>query len=273
MNDRPDPQEARAVPDPLSRSEEVRSGSGAAVGGPEPAGSDTGRRRRLRGRFGRGGRSSTVDSVVTQAIPLTSASDSPTDTATNSAREEDEDLLDPAWAPQRRTNRLSYVLAAGLVAALGFIGGVLVQKKNDAGLTGSAAASAGRTLRAGSGQGFGASPSGTMGSTGPGSTSQGSGGQGAGGQGTADSGSAGGSGTAAGTPVVVGKVVSVAAGTAVVENFAGTRVTVHIGVTTMVTAPGMTGLRVGAMVSVIGDKATDGSVNATSVVSRGTGSG
>lgn len=214
MNDRPDNQAPQPVPDTGPQPAEATPERDPA----ERVDAAPGWRGRFRGWFAGGG-----------------ADRDPVGAAVDPAPDDDLDLLDPAWTPPQRINRLTLVLAAGLVAALGFAGGVLVQKRHDAGLAGpSAAGAAGRNFRAGAG---------------------------------------GGSGTADGTPVVVGKVASVAAGTVVVENFAGTRVTVHVGATTPVTVPGMTGLQVGATVSVAGAKATDGSVNATSVVSRGTGNG
>jgi hypothetical protein len=53
-----------------------------------------------------------------------------------------------------------------------------------------------------------------------------------------------------------------------VTNFAGTIVTVTVPVTTTVTVTGLGGLTVGAPVSVVGTKAADGTVTATSITSR-----
>src|SRR5664279_4234823 len=53
--------------------------------------------------------------------------------------DEPDDLFEKEWDAPRRTNRLTAVLVAGLVAVAGFAGGVLTQKNHDAGLTASAA--------------------------------------------------------------------------------------------------------------------------------------
>ncbi|HET9653947.1 MAG TPA: hypothetical protein VFP72_01235 [Kineosporiaceae bacterium] len=283
MNDRADNQATQPVPDTVPWSAEAAPERDPA----ERVDAALGRRSRFWGRLGEARAGSPADSPAGQGIPPVARDGSPADAVVDPVPDGDLDLLGPAWTPQRRINRLTLVLTAGLVAALGFAGGVLVQKQHDAGLAGpSAAGAAGRTFRGGAGgqgfggqgfggqgggagQGFGGNGSGTVGSgaQGPGGS------RGAAGSGPSGADAGGGSGTAAGAPVVVGKVVSVAAGTVVVENFAGTRVTVHVGATTPVTAPGVTGLQVGATVSVTGDKAADGSVNATSVVSRGAGNG
>ena len=46
----------------------------------------------------------------------------------------DDDLFDADWNRPKRTNRLTRVLLAGIVAALAFGGGVAVQKRHDTGL-------------------------------------------------------------------------------------------------------------------------------------------
>jgi hypothetical protein len=174
---------------------------------------------------------------------------------------DDLDLLEPPWAAPPLANRWTLLLAAGLLAALGFGGGVLVQKNHDAGLAGSAggAGAAARAFaRAG---GFGGA-GGTGGTGGFGGTG------GASGTGTQAGSGGSGSGSVTGTPVVVGTVVSVAAGTLVVQNFAGAKVTVKVPAGTPVTSTGLTGLQPGASVSVTGTKAADGTVTATSVTSR-----
>jgi hypothetical protein len=185
---------------------------------------------------------------------------------------EDLDLLDQVWTPPRRVSRFTVILAAGVVAALGFAGGGLVQKQHDAGLAGasnSGAAAARSFARAngfggtGATGGFGAGAPGTGGTAGSGAA--GSGAAGSGGTGS------GGSGAASGTPVVVGTVVSVGQGTLVVQNFAGAKVSVHVPAGTPVTAASLTGLRAGMTVSVTGTKAADGTVTATSVSSRSNG--
>lgn len=183
------------------------------------------------------------------------------------AADGDLDLLEPAWAPPPRANRWTVLLAGGLVAALGFGAGVLVQKNHDAGLVGSSAGAgaAARAFARANGFGGAGGAGGAQGGFGgmPG-VSGGRDGQ-VGGPGA---GSGGGPGAASGTPVVVGTVVSVGAGTLVVQNFAGTKVSVTVPEGTPVTTAGLAGLKAGATVSVTGTKAADGSVTATSVTSR-----
>jgi hypothetical protein len=170
----------------------------------------------------------------------------------------DLDLLEPSWTPPRRVNRWTGVLLAGLVAVTGFAAGVLVQKNHDAGLVdrSSGAAAAARAFgRAGDVPG-GAGGLGPSGSSSGGSSSGGSG--------------SGGSGSGAGLepPVVVGSVVSAGQEVLVVQDFAGTRTSVRVLAGTPVTTPGLTGLRPGVTVAVTGTKAADGTVTASSVVSR-----
>ena len=186
---------------------------------------------------------------------------------------EDLDLLDQVWTPPQRVSRLTVILAVGVVAALGFAGGVLVQKQHDAGLAGasnSGTAAAARQFARANGFGGAGAPGGFgAGAPGIGGTA-GSGAAGTGGTGSGGTGS-GGTGSASGTPVVVGTVVSVGRGTLVVQNFAGAKVSVHVPAGTPVTAASLTGLRAGMTVSVIGTKAADGTVTATSVSSRSNG--
>jgi hypothetical protein len=184
---------------------------------------------------------------------------------------EDLDLLDTVWAPPRRISRLTVLLAGGLVAAIGFGGGVLVQKNHDAGISTSSAAGAGAAARAfARANGFGGATGGGFGAgTG---ASAGTGGAGSGtGSGAAGSGSTGSGSAVSGPPVVVGTVVSLVPGTLVVQNFAGTKVTVHVPAGTPVTTTSLSGLRAGVSVSVTGTKAADGTVTATSVQSRSNG--
>lgn len=168
------------------------------------------------------------------------------------APEDDLDLLEPAWVASRRSNRLTVLLAGGIVAALAFGGGVLVQKHHDRALVAGAATSgAARVLaRGGAAQGLATGPPAVDGSGG--------------------SGGFGGSG-GSGAPVVVGTVVSVHADVLVVANFGGQKVTVRVPAGVPVTTSGLGGLRAGASVAVTGAKAPDGSVTATSVVSRKAG--
>ncbi len=184
------------------------------------------------------------------------------------AETDDLDLLEPSWQGPRRLNRLTVLLAAGIVAAGGFFGGVLVQKAHDRGLTSSSASLAGlaQRFRAAGGAGggglgeFGGGP-GAAGATGTGTGT----GTGAG-TGTSGSGAA-----AQATPVAVGTVLSITGNTLTIKNFGGRTVVVHVPPGTPVTASGLSGLRPGVSVSVAGTKAADGSVTATSVVSRAGG--
>jgi hypothetical protein len=158
------------------------------------------------------------------------------------------------WIPQPRTNRLTVLLVAGLVAVAGFAGGVFAQRQRTP-----ASASAASALGAGAVTGQrGGLPAGGFGA------------------GQAPAAAAGpGAGPAAPTsgspPVVVGTVVDATATTLRVRNFAGTVVVVHVPAGTPVTTAGLGGLRAGAAVAVTGTKSADGSVVASSVVNRTTG--
>lgn len=159
------------------------------------------------------------------------------------------------------------LLVAGIVMAVTFTGGVLVQKQHDRGLTG---------VGQGNGQRAGAFPGGYAGAF--------AGGNGGGGQFPADlpgggatpgagngsSGSGSSGAAAASPPVVVGQVTAVTGGTITVKNFAGKAVTVRVpqGAKVTISAKGdvsKLGLSVGATVSVSGSTAADGSVTATTV--------
>jgi hypothetical protein len=180
----------------------------------------------------------------------------------------DQDLLDD-WAAPPRAGRLTKTLALGLLAAVVFTGGALVQKQ----FGGDTAASAGAAGGFPGGQvggfpGGGAFPAGAF----PGAAGQAGAQPGAqpraqAGQGTASSGQAAGTGTSS-APAVVGTVTSVEGTDLVVENFAKKTVTVHVPETATVTTPGLTAVATGMTVTVVGAKAADGSVTATSVVAR-----
>jgi hypothetical protein len=182
----------------------------------------------------------------------------------------DDDLFEPDWDKPKRTNKLTWVLVALLVAALAFAGGVTVQKNHDEAL---AVAAAGTRTRAnqsaalggggGAGGGFGSS-------SGSGSGSGGSG-PGSGGAPSGSGTTTGGSGGTDATPVAIGTVKSISGTTFTLTNFAGTVVTVTVPPTATVTTNGLQGLAVGATVSVAGTTAADGNVTATSVTSRKTG--
>jgi hypothetical protein len=165
----------------------------------------------------------------------------------------DDDMFAENWDKPRRTNRLTALLVALIVAALAFAGGVAVQKAHDKGLV--AASAATRARGAGATGGTGA------------------GGTGAGGTGAGGTAAAGGTGGAGGTaaPVAIGTVKSISGSTLTLTNFAGTVVTVTVPPTATVTTDGLGGLVAGGTVSVAGTTAADGTVTATSITSRRTG--
>lgn len=167
------------------------------------------------------------DPDVTDVLPVTSVHD-PDD--------RDDDVLDEGWdAPPSKTSKLTLLLVAGVVVALGFGAGVLVQKNHDATLLGGA-------LRG--------RPAVTGGA--PAVRAQGS--------------------EQAGPPAVVGTVAAVSGETLTVTDFGGTAVTVTVPGTATVTASGLGHPKVGDPVSVSGTKGADGAVTATAVTVRsGTG--
>jgi hypothetical protein len=184
--------------------------------------------------------------------------------------EDEEDLFGREWDRPPRTNRLTALLATGLLAVLAFAGGVFVQKNNDAGLTSSTASAVSALRSRAAAGGFGGSASGGF----AGSGSGGFGGSAAGGSAAGGAGSGSGSGSggtaASDIPVVVGTLHTISGATLTVMNFGGTVVTVKVPATATVTTTGLGGLTVGASVSVAGTKAADGTVTATAVTSRRT---
>ena len=156
---------------------------------------------------------------------------------------DDEDWL-AAHAPRRRMHPVTAVLAAGVLMAGAFTGGVLVQKKHDAGSSTAAAALAGLpNFGAGGFAGF----------------------AGAGAQGVAGT-TAGASGVA-----VIGTVVSVKGTTLTVRNLAGKLVTVTVAAGVAVHAQQtltLAQLRSGRSITVSGKTANDGHVTATAVTAR-----
>ncbi|GAA3111147.1 hypothetical protein GCM10010464_87510 [Pseudonocardia yunnanensis] len=148
----------------------------------------------------------------------------------------DDDLFAENWDKPRRTNRLTAVLVALIMAALAFAGGVAAQKAHDKGLVTASAATRAR------GAGVGAP-----------------GGPAAGGAG----------GTA--SPVAIGTVKSISGSTLTLTNSAGAVVTVTVPPTATVTTDGLGGLVAGVTVSVAGTNAADGTVTATSITSHRTG--
>jgi Domain of unknown function (DUF5666) len=170
-----------------------------------------------------------------------------------------DDELDEEFAPRpkARLGAATIALAALLVAGVGFVVGVYVQKNHGpastSGASNTAAAAFASRARTG---GFGG---GTAGGTGFG------GGTG----GTTGTGGTGGSTGTSSTPVVIGTVVSVNGTTMIVKNFAGKDITVTLSTDTTVSkAATAADLAAGQTVTVDGSTGTDGSVTASSVSAK-----
>jgi Domain of unknown function (DUF5666) len=173
-----------------------------------------------------------------------------------------EDDLEDEFLPRppRRLATSSIVLIGCAAVAAGFLGGVLVQRHHDTGITRTTAATGRGTPAAAAGGrtgGFGAAAGEGFGT----GTGGGAGGFGGGTGGTA------GTGSAAGTtiPSLIGTVASVTPTTASVTNLGGQKVVVHLGKSTKLTAAYGTSLAKGESVSVYGSKAADGSITATAI--------
>ena len=167
---------------------------------------------------------------------------------------EDDDSFDDEFgapAGRRRVPLLSALLVAGIVIALAFTGGVLVQKRATS-----------STPAAGGLPSFGAGglPSGFPGGGLPGA-------------GTGAGSSSGGTGTGSTStvPVLVGTVVKAGPTEVTVKDLGGTthvvRTTATTKVTTVTTVP-VTKLTAGQPVTVNGTKSSDGSIDATAVSAR-----
>jgi hypothetical protein len=172
----------------------------------------------------------------TRSVPAAGPADRPMD-----------DDAEFAELPARRhVPAVTKLLVVGILVAISFAGGVLVQKQHDAGLTSAIPAFAG---------GAGGMPP----------FLSGAGGTGAG------SSSGGSSSTAVSGPVLVGTVESVSGGDITVKDFGGATHVVHTGATTGLATTGAdwsTSLPSGTTVSVEGTKAADGTVTATTVTRR-----
>jgi hypothetical protein len=161
------------------------------------------------------------DPDATEVLPVTMHHDEP-----------DGDVLDDGWdAPAKKTSKLTLLLVGGVVVALGFGAGVLVQKNHDAALVGGALRA--RPAVAG-----------------------------------APAGRVQGGDRAGGPPAVVGTVSAVSGTTLTVTDGGGTAVTVSVPDTATVTSSGIGHPKVGDPVSVSGTKGADGDVTATSVTVR-----
>jgi hypothetical protein len=155
----------------------------------------------------------------------------------------DDDLFDESWQAPRRTNRLTAALVVALLVVAGFVGGVLAQKHHDSALAAAVAGAGARRGAAGREQ-----PSSAPGTGGRGGDA------------------------AAGPPVLEGTIRTVDTDAIEVTDPTGAVVRVVVPPTATVTTLGLGGLTFGTPVSVAGTKAVDGSVTATSVTVRRTGS-
>jgi hypothetical protein len=161
---------------------------------------------------------------------------------------EDVDEIDADFAPRpkQRLGKSTVLLAAVLLAGLGFLGGVQVQKSRATTGTQAGALPGGGNFRGGS------FPSGL---TLPGGFNQ---------PGTGQSSSSATSG-----PAVIGTVVSVKGHTLTVKNFAGKTITVTLADDTPITQTvKAAALRTGQSVTVSGTTGADGTVTATQVTAR-----
>jgi len=166
---------------------------------------------------------------------------------------DDVDEIDADFAPRpkQRLGKSTVLLAAVLLAGLGFIGGVQVQKSRATTGTQAGALPGGGNFRGGNFPG-GAFPSGL---TLPGGFNQPGTGQG--------------SASTPSGPAVIGTVVSVKGNTLTVKNFAGKTITVTLADDTPITQTvKAAALRAGQSVTVSGTTGADGKVTATQVTAR-----
>jgi hypothetical protein len=170
---------------------------------------------------------------------------------TSRPAEDDNGFDDEFGAPsgRRRLSLFTTILVTGIVIALSFTGGVLVQKR----ATSSSSTTAGGLPSFGGGgfpSGFPGGGAGAGTGTTPGST---------------------GSGSTSTVPVLVGTVVKASPTEVTVKDLGGTthvvRTTDATKVTTVTTVP-ITKLTAGQSVTVNGTKTSDGSIDATAVSAR-----
>ncbi|MGZ4625536.1 MAG: hypothetical protein ACXV3S_04445 [Kineosporiaceae bacterium] len=182
---------------------------------------------------------------------------------------DDDDLFADA-EPKRRVTRLTVVLATALLVVAGFAGGAMIGKRSASPTTTAAGAGPARFAGLGGAAGTGPGGAGFGGGFGGGAGGFGAGAGAGTGTGTGAGAGAGteAGGAAGGAPVVVGTVASIGAGQITVKNFAGATVVVKVPAGTPVTTPGLHGLAKGQTVSVQGTRSSNGTVTATSVVSR-----
>jgi hypothetical protein len=166
------------------------------------------------------------------------------------------DEIEEEFAPQPKgkLGKATVLLAVLLVAGLGFIGGVEVQKHHTNSTSGAFGGRTGAAARAAAGAGFAAGTGGFGGRTG---------GLTGGGAGT---GAATGAGQSPATPTVIGTIASISGNTMIVQNFGGKSITVKLTATTAVTKTvASSALTKGQTVTVTGATGSDGTVTATAV--------
>ena len=170
----------------------------------------------------------------------------PAEPARPADRAPDDDAEFDELPPKRQVPALTKLLVVGILVAISFAGGVLVQKQHDASQASALPASPG---------GAGGLPAFL---TGAGATGGGS--------------STGGRpSTAASGPVLVGTIESVSGGDITVKDLGGKTHAVHTGATTGFAVTGAdwsTSLPPGTTVSIEGTKADDGTVTATTITRR-----
>ena len=172
----------------------------------------------------------------------------PADDLVDERFEDDPDFdEDVDAAPRHRVGWITRGLVAGIVLALAFTGGVLVQKRHDAQTSASLPAFSGGVPNGGSGlPGFGGTPSS---GSGDGSGSQGN----------------------SSAPAVIGTVVSVDGNRIIVRDLSGTKHVVETTDSTTITRSTeirVSKLTAGTTVVVIGTQRGDGTTSATAVTVR-----
>jgi len=187
--------------------------------------------------------------------PLTELLDPDTGNGTTAAVVDEPDDVDDDLddvAPGRRVPRLTMLLLAAVLVAVGFTGGVLLQKHAVADTTAAGIPSLGAGFPSGGFPGAG-------------------GGQPPGSGTSTTSGSSNGSASSAGTPVVIGTVARVDGTTVIVTDLGGKEheVATTSGTTiTESTSVPVGQLKTGQSVRVDGSKKPDGTVVATAVIAR-----
>jgi len=186
--------------------------------------------------------------------PLTELLDPDTGSDGTSVVDEPDDFDDDFddAAPGRRVPRLTMLLLAAVLVAVGFTGGVLLQKHAVAGTTATGIPSLGAGFPSG---GFPGAGGGQPPGSGTGTTS----------------GSSNGTTSSAGTPVVIGTVARVDGTTVIVKDFGGKEHKVTTTTDTTITESASvqaSQLKTGQSVRVDGSKKPDGTIVATSVTAR-----